>query len=110
MAMDLSYKRGDLEPSWRTQCVNADGTVPDLTSALSAKVIAKRVTGTTTISRSMSFYDRANGWVEWDPTATDTDVVGTYDLEVQITWTVGRWETFPDTTFATLTIYQDLGD
>lgn len=106
----LTYKEGDLEPKFLATLKNSDGTAIDLTSASSVKFIAVPVGGGTTINRAMVFENRFAGQVSWSPTAGDTDTVGAYNFEVQVTWTTGRWQTVPSDSFASMVIVQDIAD
>ena len=107
----LYYKQGDLEPKFIVTLLQADGVTPiDLTSASSVKFIAQPVGAGAIINRSMAFENRAAGQVSWSPTATDTDTVGAYNFEVQITWSAGRWQTVPNDSFGSMIVSQDLAD
>lgn len=116
----LPYKRGDLEPASILTLYNADGSVLDLTNALSAKLIAKQVISSSTpatINASLSFVDRANGKVKYTPASPDHDTVGVFNFETQVIWpgSPTRPQTVPNggnsaNIYDTLLITQDLGD
>lgn len=107
----LTFKKGDLEPTFIATLYKEDGVTPiDLTSASSVKFIAVPVGGGTTINRAMSFVSRAAGTVSWAPTAGDTGTVGAYNFEIQVTWSTGRWQTIPNDSFGSMVIVQDIAD
>jgi len=67
----------------------------DLTGA-SVKLHMKSVDNTLKINASMTITDAINGIVQYDWQAGDTDTVGTYFVEFQVTYSDGAIETFPN--------------
>lgn len=126
---DWTMKRGDLLPSIRAQLGTRPGgpgtsLVPtDLTGMTScrfvmqqvevvAPAVAKTVLGAarvvTGVQRDGATLTAADGWVEYEWTAGDTDVVGDYEAEWETLWG-GKPQTFPQETVHTVRINPDRG-
>lgn len=106
--MVLTYTAGDSEPSFNVQILDRNLLALDLTSAVSVEFRAKLTTGATTITRSGSFVDQANGRVKFTWTTSDLAVVGIYNLQVRVTWATGRWSSHPNNTYDTLVIQREV--
>lgn len=104
MADTLTYKAGDLEPSFIATVKSADGTVPDLTNATAVALKAKLTTGATTITRAGTFEDRVNGKVKFTWQSGDLATVGIYDMEIEVTWPTSRPSTHPNDTYVPLVV------
>ena len=53
--------------------------------------------------------DAAAGEIEYEWQAGDTDTSGEYNLEVEIEWAAGGFQTVPNAEYDSLTIMDDLG-
>lgn len=103
--MTDKIKRGDLLPAWTATLT--DGTVPvDLTAATSILVKGYKPDGTT-ISRTVT--GDANGVVTMAWQATDTEAVGDFLAEIEVTWPGSKPQTFPADGYLVTRIYQDIG-
>lgn len=100
----LTYKAADLEPSFVATVKNADGTVPNLTTATAVTLKAKLTTGATTITRAGTFQDPANGIVKFTWQTGDLATVGIYDMEIEVTWPTSRPSTHPNDTYIPLVV------
>ncbi len=95
----LETKRGDTKTSLLLNLVRGDNSSPDLSGLVEAdiKIHIKNVeTGAVTasnISAIVSVTDPAQ--VRYDPTPTDVLNVVKYEIEVQVTHTDAKLETFP---------------
>jgi BppU N-terminal domain len=110
---DRTIKRGDTWPPLAAELVDQDGPI-DLTTASTVKMLLKSdtisiKTGPVTIDE-----DPKTGRVLYEWETGDTDNVGLYNGEFEITWESGKVETVPDgddeeKPYFMVNIYQDLG-
>jgi hypothetical protein len=113
MAAGLLFqiKRGDLTPTFRAQCLD-DTTPVDLAPATSVKFIMRiRNNPTPKVTAVATKEDQttARGWVHYTWVPGDTDTVGDYRAEIEVTWSDGKLQTFPAGTYATVSVLSDLG-
>lgn len=108
---DFEIKRFDRLPAFRVQLQNeADGSIVDLTNATGAKFIMTTAVGAATAIAAAAVMEAplTQGIVRYDWSATDTIVVGQFLGEVEITWTGGKKQTFPTSSYVTIAILADL--
>lgn len=105
----FAIKRGDLEPPLPLNLMSGDDGA-DISTATTVKVLA-RITDSsgTTFGGTIAGPYPADGQVEYVWVAGDTDTVGTYRVEVEVTWPGGRKQTFPPSGYSTVSINADLG-
>jgi hypothetical protein len=101
-------KRGDLLPIIQGTCTDVNGPV-DLTNATSVRFLMKSSAGVAKVTSAAAFVDRPNGVVSYTWAGTDTDTVGDYTAEFEVTWPGAKPETFPNRGYITVSIFQDLG-
>lgn len=82
---------GDLKPDLTVTCLDGDAPV-DLTTATSVTVVGT-IDGSFLFSRSATGTD-ANGVVTMAWQSTDTDTPGRLAVEVIVTWSGGKPQTF----------------
>lgn len=117
MSLSFTMKRHDTLPLRtisliQTNPAGTPATIPvDLTNAASAKLIAKQSPGAGSFVSVLAFGSpKTGGTVIYTPVAGDTAISGAYQAEVEITWTTPAGvETFPNDTYFTITIVDDLG-
>jgi hypothetical protein len=113
MPADFVLKGHDTRPTLRVTLKEGDPAAPtavDLTSATSVKLLMKPIPSGTVISRSGAFVSpRTGGQVDFTFQAADTATAGDYNGEVEVTWSDGGIETFPNSTYLAITIMADLG-
>ena len=105
--MPRTIKRGDTYPFLRL-VVSEDGFPIDLTAADTIKVIMKTELGAALVFTADT-YDAVNGGIEYEWLSGDTDTSGEYNLEVEIEWAAGGFQTVPNSGYDLLTIEDDLG-
>lgn len=112
---DVTLKRGDTYPPLRGRAADEDGALP-LADAISAggTILFLAKSGATLVSGTVNVIDPpdADGFnwqYVWDE--GDTDVIGTYMVELEITWdnTPHEVQTIPNDGYLSLEIVQDLG-
>lgn len=105
----LTYTAGDSEPGFQFTILDRNGMPLDLTTATAVEIRAKLTTGSTTITRSGTFVDRANGvcLATW-ATGTDLATIGIYNFQARVTWTTGRWSSHPNDTYYALVIQREV--
>lgn len=123
MAATFRIKQHDLKPSLQVVLLSdmpqQDPGLPpqsnpvNLTQATAARLLmSSRRTGLK-VSGAMTIADQsvvANlGLVTYDWQAGDTDTVGQFDAEIEVTWPTGKPQTFPANQYFTVDVQKDLG-
>lgn len=103
--MAFSIKQHDTWPNLVLPLKN-DGLPLDLSTAASVKVILRA--GALIVQGPGTITDAVGGVVTYVWGAGDTDVVGEYKGEVEITWDSGKVETVPNTGYFKVKIIADL--
>lgn len=109
--MTATIKRGDRLPAL-TLTVTGDGTPVDLTTATAVRLIVR---ATSDRSNGPAYLDTtlaarpADGVLTYAWADGDTDTVGQYRVEVEVTWPGGLKQTFPGAGYGDLRIVPDLG-
>lgn len=116
MTLTITMKQHDTRPIQNIALFSPDPNditrtvVTDLTLASSVKINAAAQSGGDIFSSPLAFAaPRTTGVVVWTPASTDTDVKGTYNAEIEITWSDGGIQTFPNDSFFTVNIVGDVG-
>lgn len=107
--MSIAYmKRGDTSPSWDILCLDDDGNAVNVEGA--SVQFHARLAGSDTlkVDSAGSVVDGAAGHVRYEPTSSDTDTVGLYEVEVEMTFSDGSIETFPNSTSLQILIIDDI--
>ena len=110
MAERFTMKTNDLEPSFEVQLL--DGSTPvDLTSAMGVLFIMRNRKGVKAIG-AMNVADQTAsdtvGIVTYTWVLGDTDTVGTYQVEVEVTWPGLRQQTFPAAQYLIVSVQKSL--
>lgn len=105
-------KQGDLVPALTATLQQAVGTAAatpiDLTTATAVKfAMRNRETGVLKINAAAAVVSAAAGTVSYQWAGTDTDTIGNYDSEWQITWITGK-QTIPGAGYDVISIGDDL--
>jgi len=110
MEPDYQIKQGDRLPIFEFTCQDSAGVAVDLTNATSALLLVRPQASTgAAVSYTLAFVTpRTSGKLQYAWAATETDaLVGTYEGEVQITWSSGKLETFPNGASVVISIVPD---
>lgn len=93
--MAFYIKQNDTSPSIQAALKDASGTAINLTGA-SVQFHMEDVTGTLKVDAAMTVTDASNGVVQYDWVSGDTNTVGTYYVEFEVTYADSSIETFPN--------------
>lgn len=104
---DFTIKRGDNFPYLNATLTDQNGPI-NLTNAVSVKFIMKMTTGTA-VTGTATIVSAAAGTVQYQWGASDTNLVGEYNAEFEITWPSTKVETVPNSGYFTVSIVPDLG-
>lgn len=105
---DFTMKAHDQLPSIQASLLNGDSPV-DLTTAVSVKfIMAASPSGTVKVNSTAVIVDAPNGIVRYDWITADTNTVGNYQGEWQVTWPGAKQQSFPTTSYHSIAILADL--
>jgi hypothetical protein len=113
--MAFIIKRNDLLPVYRAQLLQTDPetntTTPvDLSTITSVKFLMSANAATTAkVASAATVDDGPNGIVSYSWISGDTNLSGTYNVEIEVTWTSGKRQTFPADSYLTVKVVDDLG-
>lgn len=105
---DFNIKVGDRLPALPLTLIGADGEPLNITDATSVRVrmwIPHRPGARAYVVDAVPVtVDAATGSLRYDWAAGDTDVCGEYAVDVLVTWSGGRRQTFPTQGWVTVEI------
>ena len=106
--MAFYIKQNDTAPILLVTLKDGDGAVVDLTAATA--VFKMRAVGQTTVKTSAAaiIHSADGGQVRYEWAAADTDTIGSFEAEFQITFNDGKIETFPNADFIRITVTDDI--
>jgi len=104
---DIQVKQDDREPSVFAT-LQAGGVVIDLTGSTVKFIMRNRATGTVKVNASATVLSPTAGTVRYDWGATDTDTIGDYDAEFEITTGAGKKFTCPNGKHLDAKVYEDI--
>ena len=106
--MAFYIKQNDTAPFLLVTLRDGSENVIDLTGATA--VFKMRPVGqeTAKTDRAAIIHNEDNGQVRYEWQASDTDTIGSYEAEFQITFVDGKIETFPNSDFIRITITDDI--
>ena len=106
--MAFTIKQNDTSPSLGATLKDAQSTVVSLVGA-TVKLHMNSLDGVAKINQTMTVTDAEGGVIQYDWQAGDTDTVGAYYAEFQVTYVDGSVETFPNDGNLTVSIVKELG-
>lgn len=106
---EFTIKQNDTSPALKIQCIDNSGTAIDITGADVEFHMIDDADGTEKVNSSSgtTITDASNGYVQYEWSTGDTDTVGQYDAEFQVTYSDGTIETFPNNGFITVNIHEE---
>lgn len=105
--MAFNIKQNDTSPSLQATLKDAQ-LVPVNITAATVKLHMKSLDGVVKINETMTITDALNGVVQYDWQAGDTDTVGTYYVEFQVTYADASVETFPNNGNLVVSVVREL--
>lgn len=105
--MAFSIRQNDTSPSLQALLRDADRNPIDLSGA-SVRFHMKVVGGPVKVDQLMTIVDENNGVVQYDWVTGDTDTVGTYYVEFEVTYADSSVETFPNKGNLTVNVVKEL--
>lgn len=105
--MAFTIKQGDTSPSLRVTLKDGALNPIDLTGA-TVFFHMKSVSGELKVSTQAGIVDGASGIVQYIWTPNDTDTVGTYYIEFEVTYADGSVETFPNKGYQVVSVVKAL--
>ncbi|MCB9415415.1 MAG: hypothetical protein H6526_09025 [Actinobacteria bacterium] len=106
MSLSRNMKQGDLEPDFDPVLYDPGGQPYDLSTATSVKVTCYQAGASVFTSRTAS--GNSSGQVNMPWVSGDTDDQGEMLLEVEVEWSSGRIQTFPDNGYFIVNVTPDL--
>lgn len=101
-------KQNDTNPSIRATLKNGSGNAVDLAST-AVRFHMRSIGSTTVKTDGEAVVINANtGIVQYNWVADDTDTIGTFHAEFQVTYSDGSIETFPNNAFITVEVTDDI--
>ncbi len=105
--MAFSIKQNDTSPSLQATLKDAALNPVDLTGA-TVMFHMKSVDGTVKIDQQMTITNESGGVVQYDWQSGDTDTVGTYYVEFEVTYADASVETFPNNGNKVVSVVKEL--
>lgn len=105
--MAFSIKQNDTSPSLQATLKDASLAPIDLTGA-SVQFHMKSVDGNLKVDSAMDIVTPTSGVIQYDWQVGDTDTVGTYYVEFQVTYADLAVETFPNNGNLSVNIVKEL--
>jgi hypothetical protein len=104
---DFSLKQHDRKPSIAAT-LTLDGVAVNLTGASVKFIMATAPGATPKVSATAVIVNAATGQVRYDWLSANTDTVGIFDAEWEVTYSDTTKQTFPTLTYLTVNIIADL--
>lgn len=106
--MAFFIKQNDTSPSLQATLKDGSGNAVDLTSA-TVRFHMRQIGSTTAkIDAAATISDADNGVVYYQWSASDTDTLGSFEAEFEVTFSGGEIESFPNNRFIQVEITDDI--
>ena len=106
--MAFTIKQNDTSPSLGATLKDAN-LVPISLVGATVKVHMNSIDGSVKVNQTMTVTDAEGGVIQYDWQAGDTDTVGAYSAEFQVTFADGTVETFPNNGNLAVSVVKELG-
>lgn len=106
--MAFFIKQNDTSPALQATLKDGLGAVVDLTGASIRFHMRKTGDTTAKVDAAAVIENADNGLVYYSWVAADTDTIGSYEAEFEVTFTGGEIETFPNNRFIEVEITDDI--
>lgn len=101
-------KQNDTSPAIQATLKDVDGNVVDLSGATVRFHMRKQGSTTAKVDAAATIVDDVGGVVRYNWTSANTDTVGTYQAEFEVTYTDETVETFPNATYLKVKVIDDI--
>ena len=101
-------KQNDTAPSIQATLKDADGIAVSLAGATVSFKMRKQGSATAKVNAAATIVNSAEGIVKYNWIAADTNTVGTYQAEFQVTYANATVETFPNATYLKVKVIDDI--
>lgn len=105
--MAFNIKQNDTSPSLQATLKDASGTAIALTGA-SVRFHMKALDGTVKVNAAMAITNASGGVVQYNWQTGDTNTVGSYSVEFEVTYSDSTIETFPNNQNLTISVVREL--
>lgn len=106
--MTFYIKQNDTLPAISAQLVDADGTVPDITGATVKFIMRLTSGGAAKVDASATIVTAATANVKYGWIGADTDTVGDYEGEFEVTLATGGIQTYPNSKYIPIKVMDDI--
>lgn len=106
--MAFFIKQNDTGPSIVASLKDADSAAIDLTGAAVRFHMRSVGSATAKVDAAATVTDQSGGVVKYEWQAGDTDTVGQFQAEFEVTYVTGIVETFPNNTFILVQVVDDI--
>ena len=103
----MTIKRNDTAPPFTATCTDSAGDAIDISNS-TVRFHMKDSSGTVKVDAAADIVSGPAGTVRYDWIAADTDQVGTFKAEVEVTFADSTVRTFPTSNEATVRIRGDI--
>jgi hypothetical protein len=101
-------KQNDTGPSIQATLKDADGVAVSLAGATVSFKMRKQGSATPKVNAAATIVNSTAGIVKYNWIAADTNTVGTYQAEFQVTYSDLSVETFPNATYLKVKVIDDI--
>ena len=101
-------KQNDTTPAIRATLQNGSGNAVDLASTTVRFHMREIGSSTTKVDASATVINANTGIVQYDWDAADTDTIGTFQAEFEVTYSDDSIETFPNNGYIPIVITDDI--
>ena len=105
--MAFNIKQNDTSPSLQATLKDSTLTPIGLNGA-TVQLHMKSLGGVVKVNETMTIVDSDNGIIRYDWQTGDTDTVGTYNVEFQVTYSDTTIETFPNNGNLVINVVREL--
>jgi uncharacterized protein YfaS (alpha-2-macroglobulin family) len=105
--MAFNIKQNDTSPSLQATLKDS-ALAPINLAGATVKLHMKSLDGTIKVDTSMTIVEELNGIIKYDWQTGDTDTVGTYNVEFQVTYSDASIETFPNNGNKVISVVREL--
>lgn len=109
MAVDFFIKQADTAPPIVVILKDANLDPVDLTGTTIKFVMNIKATDENVVDADAEIVSAVNGRARYVWATGDTDIIGVYKAEFEVTWPDGTYETFPNSAYITVKVVADLG-